>query len=91
MTNQVTRSPASTYSEELLSKEALRLEAALQRLEQRLARQTSGRIQDLRICATDDGIILSGRTSTYYMKQLATLIAAEDTELPRLQNSIEVI
>ena len=53
--------------------------------------QTAGRIRDLRVEMTDDSVLISGRTSTYYVKQLATQIALEEVAGCDLQNVIEVI
>lgn len=60
-------------------------------LERKIANRTAGRIRGLRVEAVGDSVILCGRTSTYYVKQLATQIALdENSDLP-LQNAIEVI
>ncbi len=69
----------------------LEQEEALARLEQQIAQITSGRIRNLRVEACGEGIMLSGRTTTYYVKQLATQIAMESQNSRILQNSIEVV
>lgn len=66
-------------------------EMALAQLEQRISHQTAGRIHDLRVEAIGDQILLSGRTNTYYAKQLATQIALDADSSLLLKNSIEVI
>ncbi|SFJ08325.1 hypothetical protein [Planctomicrobium piriforme] len=66
-------------------------EEALVLLEQQISHLTSGRIRDLRVQAVGEGILLSGRTSTYYVKQLATQIALDAHNPELLHNSIEVI
>ncbi|WP_437192389.1 hypothetical protein [Planctomicrobium sp. SH527] len=66
-------------------------ELALARLEQRISHQTAGRIHNLRVQAVGEGILLSGRTNTYYAKQLATQIALDADSSLLLKNSIEVV
>ncbi len=66
-------------------------ELLLLQLEKQIAERTDGRIRDLRVEAHGDGIVLSGRTTTYYMKQLASQIAMDAQSSVALQNSIEVI
>lgn len=54
--------------------------------------RTNGMIRGLRVELVDGDVVLSGRASTYYAKQLAThaaLRAAED-EAISLSNEIEV-
>lgn len=60
-------------------------------LEKRITSRTSGRIRNLRVEAAGDAIILSGRTTTYYIKQLATQIAMDEYSTLLLENSIEVV
>ncbi|NOX56180.1 MAG: BON domain-containing protein [Planctomycetes bacterium] len=58
---------------------------------ERLVRsRTGGRIRDLRVEVTSGEIILSGRTTTYYDKQLATHAALAALEDLSLTNEIEV-
>lgn len=60
-------------------------------LERKIANRTAGRIRGLRVEAVGENVVLCGRTSTYYVKQLATQIALDQyAELP-LTNSIEVV
>jgi hypothetical protein len=63
----------------------------LEELERQITLKTAGRIRDLRVEATNQAIILTGRTSTYYIKQLATQIALDGNALLALQNAIEVV
>lgn len=65
-------------------------EDQLAELERKIASRTAGRIRDLRVEAVDDLVILSGRTNTYYVKQLASQIALDDAPF-ELQNAIEVV
>jgi hypothetical protein len=51
----------------------------------------SGRqIRDLRVFQHEKGLVLRGRASTYYLKQLAQHVAMESTGLPILNNQIDV-
>jgi osmotically-inducible protein OsmY len=60
-------------------------------LEQKISLRTAGKIRDLRVEAAGDAVILTGRTATYYMKQLATQIAMDEYASLPLQNSIDVV
>jgi hypothetical protein len=42
-----------------------------QRIEGYIEQKASGRIRDLHVVCSDDGIILQGRSRTYHAKQLA--------------------
>lgn len=58
---------------------------------ERLVRQrTSGLIRDLKIDVLPGEILLTGRASTYYAKQLATHAALDACEHLTLTNDIEV-
>lgn len=59
-------------------------------VEQLILARTGGRIRDLRVEVTDREIILLGRTSTYYNKQLATHAVLDSVEGVSLTNDIEV-
>ncbi len=50
----------------------------------------SGRLRDFRLVVRDRGLILRGRTHTYYAKQLAQQAVMEATRFPILANDIEV-
>ena len=50
----------------------------------------NGRVQELRLLVHEAGIILQGRTRTYYAKQLAQHAVMEATGLLILANQIEV-
>lgn len=78
------------------SRGAADLSTSLEELEQRIATRTAGRIRDLRIESVGDAVVLSGRTTTYYVKQLATQIALDEPgDLSALnltlQNRIDVM
>ena len=50
----------------------------------------NGRVQELRLLVHVGGIILQGRTRTYYAKQLAQHAVMEATDLLIVANEIEV-
>ena len=58
----------------------------LQRIESRLP----GRIRQLAVYATENAIVLSGRCTTYYTKQVAQHTAMGVLEYERLINNIDV-
>lgn len=62
----------------------------VERLEGLLQRRLGNRIRDLKVLRLPAGIILQGRTTTYYAKQLATHAALELADEPVLANDIEV-
>jgi osmotically-inducible protein OsmY len=59
-----------------------------ERVEQSVLSRTSGRIRELRVQIQDGRVVISGRTSTYYNKQLATHAALEAA--CAVQNEVEV-
>jgi osmotically-inducible protein OsmY len=59
-----------------------------ERVEQVVQSRTSGRIHGLRVQVQNGRVVLSGRTATYYNKQLATHAALEATTA--VQNEVEV-
>ncbi|HUG89547.1 MAG TPA: BON domain-containing protein [Planctomycetaceae bacterium] len=52
--------------------------------------RTSGQIRDLHVDVLDGEVVLSGRTSTYYTKQLATHAVLDLVDDLALSNDIEV-
>lgn len=52
--------------------------------------KTSGRVRDLRVECCANGLILRGRVTSYYVKQLAQQAVLETGELALLANEIEV-
>ena len=60
-------------------------------LESLLLRRLGNRIRDLRIIRLPEGLILQGRTATYYAKQVAQQVAMEVADLPILANEIVVL
>ncbi|HEV3143679.1 MAG TPA: hypothetical protein VGZ47_07345 [Gemmataceae bacterium] len=59
-------------------------------LEAHVKRRLNGRLRDFRLVLDANGVILHGRTSTYYAKQLAQEAVRQATKLPILANVISV-
>lgn len=59
-------------------------------IERAVSRQTFGGIRDLHVEVTDDGVLLRGRCTTYYCKQLAQTAAMGLPGGDRLTNQINV-
>ena len=62
----------------------------METLERQISEKTGGAILDLRVEMLDEQIVLSGRTSRYYNKQLATKAVRELLHEDQLLNQIEV-
>lgn len=62
----------------------------LQQIEQAVQAKIGGRIQDLRIRFDEGCFVVSGRTSTYYNKQLATHAVRGAVLDMAVQNEVEV-
>lgn len=62
----------------------------LDRLEAQVQGQLAGRLLGFRLKRNDGGVILIGRASSYYTKQLAQHAVMRTTDLPILRNEIEV-
>jgi len=60
-------------------------------LERKIDQYTGGRIRDLKLEEVGDTVVLSGRTRTYYVKQLASQVALDESLELTFHNSIEVI
>jgi len=61
-----------------------------QQLESLVRARSYGRVHDLRVERHGAGLVLRGRTSTYYVKQLAQEAVLAAGGLPLLANEIEV-
>ena len=61
-----------------------------EQLEGLLHRRLGSRVRDLRVQKLPGGLVLHGRTGTYYAKQLAQHAAMELASTPILSNDIEV-
>jgi hypothetical protein len=60
-------------------------------LESQVQRALNDRIADFRLIVREQGLILQGKSWTYYAKQLAQHLAMEATGSPILANQIEVL
>jgi hypothetical protein len=63
----------------------------IDRLELHVRAQLTGRVRDLHVLGTDNGLVLRGHSRTYYGKQLAQHAVMEATALPIAANEIEVV
>lgn len=61
-----------------------------ERIERYVRSRTGGMIKGLRVDVHDRQVVISGRTTTYYNKQLATHAALDAVENVSLTNDIEV-
>lgn len=59
-------------------------------LEDWMRQRLRGRIAGLRLGLREDGVVLTGRTTSYYAKQIAQHTLLNATSLPLLANEIEV-
>jgi len=59
-------------------------------IEEHLRRRLTGRASHVQLTIHGDGLVLRGRTRTYYAKQLAQQAVMEVSELPIRANDIEV-
>ena len=59
-------------------------------LEMRVRVRLGGQIRDFRVMCREGGLILQGRSQTYYAKQLAQHVVMEVTSIPIIANEIEV-
>lgn len=64
--------------------------ALADRIERRVRWRTSGMVRELRVEVVDEQVIISGRTATYHVKQLATHGAQDAVPDLQLVNDIEV-
>lgn len=62
----------------------------VEKIERLVRQRTSGLIRDLKIGSVPGEIILTGRATTYYAKQLATHAALDACDHLTLTNDIEV-
>lgn len=62
-----------------------------ERIHQRIQTRLHERVRDLEVEVADDLVILRGRCSTYYSKQLAQHVALGAMEDENLENAIEVL
>lgn len=62
----------------------------VEQIQRGVRRTHSLRVHDFQLRATDDGLILEGRTKTYYGKQLVQHAVMDETDFPILANNIVV-
>jgi hypothetical protein len=60
-------------------------------LQAQLRARLLGRVSDLHLQFHDEGIVLRGRSRTFYAKQLAQHEVMRETCMPILANEIEVV
>ena len=65
-------------------------QAISERIERCVRLRTGGMIRGLRVDVQDEDVVISGRTTTYYNKQLATHAALDAAKEISLTNDIEV-
>ena len=56
-----------------------------------LASHLRGRLHDIRLTVQPDGVVIGGRTGSYYVKQLAQQAVMSAISLPIAANNIEVL
>lgn len=61
-----------------------------EKIERAVQSRTGGRVRGLRVHVVDGCVIISGRTSTYYNKQLVTHAAMEAADDTLVMNEVEV-
>ena len=62
----------------------------LYELESRVQKRLNGRVRNLRLSLRENGLVLEGKTHSYYVKQLAQHAIMEAIDLPISANDIEV-
>lgn len=75
------------FADELLSRPS---DAELEQIERQIQRDLSLRVHNFRLQACDDGLVLHGRTKTYYGKQLVQHAVMDAIDVPILANNIVV-
>jgi hypothetical protein len=65
-------------------------QAISERIERCVRLRTGGMIRGLRVDVAEESVVISGRTTTYYNKQLATHAALDAAKEISLTNDIEV-
>ncbi len=61
-----------------------------ERVEQEVRSRTSGRIRGLQVRVFDGQVVITGRTSTYYAKQLVSHAALDTVDQLCVMNEVEV-
>jgi osmotically-inducible protein OsmY len=83
-------SPSTSNAEHPLPETLAEAEKLAASIEQAVWRETSGRVRNLRVEVSRHGILLTGRCSTYYAKQMAQQAAMAFPGGAQLTNQIEV-
>jgi hypothetical protein len=66
------------------------LSPSLDELQAQVRNRLGGLVQHFRVLNRANGLVITGRTATYYAKQLAQHAVMEASVLPILANDIEV-
>jgi hypothetical protein len=61
------------------------------RIAQLISEKLRNRLLDFEVVVASEGLVLKGRSRTYYVKQLAQQLVMRTTDLPIAANRIEVI
>jgi hypothetical protein len=61
------------------------------RIRRLVREQLNSRLRDFEVVVTADGLVLTGRSRTYYAKQIAQHLVMNVSGLPILANRIEVV
>jgi len=69
---------------------APRMNEVAERIEACVRRRLGGWVRDFQVLVQEGGVVLRGRTRTYYAKQLVQHTAMEVGGVPLLANRIEV-
>jgi hypothetical protein len=64
--------------------------ALVERIEHYIQSRTNGMVRDLTVDISEGEVVISGRTGTYYTKQLATHAVLGSLDDVDLKNNIEV-
>lgn len=89
--SQATARTALKSADPLLPEDFGQAERLAASVEQAVWRATSGKVKDLRVKVSREGVLLTGRCSTYYAKQAAQHAAMRVPGCSPLINQIEVV
>jgi hypothetical protein len=68
-----------------------KLDELVERIQASVRRRVGGWVRDFQVQIQDQGLVLCGRTRTYYAKQLVQHTVMEVGGLPILANRVEVL
>jgi len=83
-------SPAEYFSDHPLPETLVEAEKLAASIERAVSRETGGRVRNLHVEVSRDGVLLTGRCTTYYAKQQAQHAAMRVPGGGQLTNQIEV-